>query len=506
MPSTTQPGTVVEVRNLVKSYGAIRALRGVSASFLPGEIHGLLGANGAGKSTLVRMLAGLEQPDDGRIVIDGEPQVIHDSFDAGRKGFAFIHQELNLIPNFTAAQNIMLGQHSGSPLALRRFTGVPEEVAAAAHRIGIDFDLRTSVGALSVHRQWLVTIARALVADSRLIAMDEPTASLDAEEASRLMAVAKDLATDGVAILFISHRLEEVMELCDRATVFRDGRVVSTMQRTDMTKGNLIAAIVGRAGTEPADHNGRSSSRRTGKSVLAVRGIRRGKMIRGADLDLREGELLGLAGLVGSGRTELARVIFGADRPDSGAMTLHDRPYRPRSIADAIKQGIAYVPEERRAEALFLDQSVECNVHAASWKALVGRFLPLVSMRRSSRLAESTTKELGVVLRAGGIKQGVGQLSGGNQQKVVLGRWLETEPRILLLDEPTRGVDIGARTDIYKRIREIAQTGLTVLVISSEFEELLECDRVAVMSRGQVVGELEGEAISVNRMLELCYT
>jgi ABC-type sugar transport system ATPase subunit len=333
--------------------------------------------------------------------------------------------------------------------------------------------------------------------------MDEPTGSLDAEESSRLLGVCSDLASQGVAVVFISHRLDEVMSICDQVTVFRDGSVTASLRKDEITRERLVHGIVGHALTPrpPGETRTAASSR----VALEVTGIRRGRSVDGASLRLHEGELLGIAGLVGAGRTELARIIFGADAPDAGTMTLYGEAYAPRGVHDAKSAGIAYVPEERRSEALFLQLPITSNLHAAAWAGRSSKLNPFVSQRRADRDALARCEELGVVMRAGGTRQPISALSGGNQQKVVIGRWLETNPRVLVLDEPSRGVDIGARADIYRRIRAIAEQGMSVIVISSEFEELLECDRVAVMSRGRVVGELTGDDIAVADMLGLCY-
>ncbi|MFF2852350.1 sugar ABC transporter ATP-binding protein [Streptomyces sp. NPDC058001] len=494
---------LIQVRGLVKTYGAIRALRGVDVSFRRGEIHGLVGANGAGKSTLIRCLAGLEQPDEGDILVDGEGTHVHGPSEAARLGLAFIHQELNLVKSFTGAQNIMLGSHRGSMLALRRLRKVPPAVLQAAERVGIDFSLDTPVAELTVHQQWLVTIARALVEDRTLIAMDEPTASLDAQEAAKLLKVTRELAASGVAVVFISHRLDEVTEVCDRVTAFRDGLVSLTLPRTDLTRDAVVRAIVGHAVTPGA---GATAFRTTEHTPVALRldRLSRGRAVHDVSLTLHEGEVVGIAGLVGSGRTELARLIFGADRPDSGTMTLEGQPYRPGSIPQAIARGVAYVPEERRSEALFLTHSVEDNLHITVWdRRRASRWLPFISPRASRAAAKETCRTLGI--KAGDPRQPVLGLSGGNQQKVVMGRWLATQPKILIMDEPTRGVDVGARADIYARVRETNAAGTAVLVISSEFEELLECNRVLVMSEGRLVGELTSGDITVPNMLHLCY-
>lgn len=493
----------VEVVGLVKAYGAIQALKGVDVTFRRGEIHGLVGANGAGKSTLVRSLAGLENPDSGEIRVDGLPISIHSPSAAARLGFAFIHQELNLVLGFTAAQNILLGNRGPEHKVVGNFRRIPESVRAAADRVGIDFPLDRLAGDLTTHQQWLVSIARALMNESQLIVMDEPTGSLDAEESARLLQVCRDLAAQNVSVVFVSHRLDEVIAICDRVTVFRDGRVATSLEKNQISRETLIAGIVGRAVTAGAGRTGRDF--RDQPVVLSVENVKRGRSVNGASLQLHEGEMLGIAGLVGAGRTELARIIFGADGADAGQMRLFGEPYSPLGVQDAKKARIAYVPEERRAEALFLQASITSNLFAASWPRRASRWFPYISQGRADRDALSVGKDLGVVMRSGGARQPIQALSGGNQQKVIIGRWLQTEPLVLLLDEPTRGVDVGARADIYGQIRTIVERGMSVIVISSEFEELLECDRVAVMSRGAIVGELTGDAITVADMLKLCY-
>lgn len=498
-----QTHSLVVVRGLAKTYGAIRALRGVDISFRRGEIHGLVGANGAGKSTLIRCLAGLEQPDEGAVLVDGRVTHIQGPADAADLGFAFIHQELNLVKSFTGAQNIMLGSHQGSMLSPRRFGGVPQAVLRAARRVGIDFPLDVPVFELTVHQQWLVTIARALVEDRVLIAMDEPTASLDAQEAAKLLEVARELAASGVAVVFISHRIDEVTDVCDRVTAFKDGSVSLALPRTEMTRESIVRAIVGHGVTPGAGVTAFDSTERA-RVVLSLQGVGRGRTVRDVSLALHEGEVVGIAGLVGSGRTELARLIFGADRPHSGTMVLDGKPYRPRSIPYAVKRGVAYVPEERRSEALFLTHSVEDNLHITVWdRRRISRWLPLIGPRSSRAAADDTCRALGI--KTADSRSPVVGLSGGNQQKVVMGRWLATAPKILILDEPTRGVDVGARADIYARIREANESGSAVLVISSEFEELLECNRVLVMAEGRIVGELTSDEITVPNMLHLCY-
>ena len=334
--------------------------------------------------------------------------------------------------------------------------------------------------------------------------MDEPTAALGHEEAENLMGVARALASDGVAIIYVSHRLDEISALCQRVTVFKDGAVVAAFDRRSgpFDQRELIRAIVGHdvAPLTPSGSDGGSDAR----PILAVRGVQRLPAVRGVDLELRPGELLGIAGLVGSGRSELARLIFGADGMDEGSMELEQAEYRPKGVPEAVAAGVAYVPEERRSQGLFMARTTEFNMNIGSWKRLRALPpLPITSRRRSRRQVDYLCAALRV--KSARWDTPVWQLSGGNQQKVVMGKWLALEPKVLILDEPTRGVDVGAREEIYGRIRELAGRGAGVIIISSEFEELLACDRVIVMREGRVVGELVESGVSVHAMLHLCY-
>jgi ribose transport system ATP-binding protein/rhamnose transport system ATP-binding protein len=358
------------------------------------------------------------------------------------------------------------------------------------------------VKGLPIAENWLINICRALVHRSRLIVMDEPTASLSASESERLFAIIRDLANSGVTILYVSHRLDEILDLCDRVTVFRDGRSVDEFVRDGLTRHKLVEAIVGKA---HAEYIKAAHQKTGGDIVLDVKNLARRPRVKGVSFSLHRGEVLGIGGLVGAGRTELARLIYGADQPDGGSMILSGRPFRPRSPSAAVKAGLGLVPEERRAEGLVLSKSVLFNLGLANLDSLTLRkSLPLLSRKRQSRMATETIKALAV--KTEGVDQPVGRLSGGNQQKVVIGRWLQRKPDVLILDEPTRGVDIGARGEIHKLIRQLAQSGMAVLVISSEPDELPDlCDRVLVMAEGQVVRELSRDELSRNAIVKASY-
>ena len=499
----TQPASPFLVANRVrKAFGGAQALRDVSFDIRPGEVHGLVGANGAGKSTFIRILAGLNHPDAGTIVVDGRPTVIDTPHRASALGMSFIHQELAFVPGMTVLQNILLGLPKPSRFGLTDWRAAARAVAPIANRVGITAPLDASVKGLSTAENWLINICRALVREARLIVMDEPTASLSASEAERLFAIIRDLSASGVAILYVSHRLDEILSLCDRVSVFRDGSTVARFERDELSREGLVEAIVGGAvATGTRGDAGRLSD----EVVLDVKRLRRPPKVQDVSFSLHKGEVLGIGGLVGAGRSELARLIFGADRPESGRMLLHGRPHAPRSPAAAVAHGVGLVPEERRAEGLVLSKSIAFNLGLANLdKVVIGRLLPLLSRRAQKSLALDTIKALAI--KAEGPDTPAGRLSGGNQQKVVIGRWLQRRPDVLVLDEPTRGVDIGARGEIHRLIRELAQSGMAVLVISSEPDELPDlCHRVLVMAEGRIVRELEGSAVSRAAIVEASY-
>ena len=492
----------LEAANITKSFGGVQALKGVSLALRPGEVHGLVGANGAGKSTLIRILAGLVQPDSGRITVDGHAVALATPHRATDLGMSFIHQELAFIPGMTVVQNIMLGLPKKTRLGMIDWRAIARDVAPTTARVGLTAPLFANVKGLSTAENWLINICRALMRKARLIVMDEPTASLSASEAERLFAIIEDLARSGVAILYVSHRLEEILRLCHRVTAFRDGQSVAQLDAASLSRASLVQAIVGHA-VEQVSRTPQSAER--GVTVLAVRGLARFPRVRGVSFDLHRGEVLGIGGLVGAGRSELARLIFGADKRDAGSMVLNGRPFAPRSPTAAVRAGLGLVPEERRAEGLLLTKSVAFNLQIANLAAIrKSAALPFIDYRKRASLCHSIVRDLAI--KTATIETPVGGLSGGNQQKVVIGRWLLRLPKVLILDEPTRGVDIGARREIHRLIRELADKGMAVIVISSEPDELPDlCDRVLVMAEGQIVRELSGDAISRNAIIEASY-
>jgi len=486
-----------------KSFGGAEALKGVSLDIRKGEVHGLVGANGAGKSTLIRILAGLVQPDGGTVSIDGAPIAIPTPHRATELGMNFIHQDLALVPTMTVLQNIVLGQRKSTRFGLVDWQAVVRTVEPIAARVGIHASLDTKVRELSTAESWLVSICRALVHKARLIVMDEPTASLSHGEAERLFAIIADLAASGVAVLYVSHRLDEILHLCDRVSVFRDGASIAYLERRDLTRTALVEAIVGHRVTAEAVIQRTSP---TGAPVLTVSNLARRPRVNGVSFSLHRGEVLGIGGLVGSGRSELVRLIYGADRIDAGTMTIDGATFAPRNSTEAYRAGIGLVPEERRTEGLLLTKSIAFNLSLANLKSLTtSPILPMISARKRGELAREAVQSLAI--KTASIHAPVARLSGGNQQKVVIGRWLKRQPRILILDEPTRGVDIGARAEIHRLIRKLAADGMAVLVISSEPDELPDlCDRVLIMADGRIVRELAGDEISRAAIVAASYT
>jgi ribose transport system ATP-binding protein len=494
---------LVTLSGVTKSFGAITALDDVSVEFHRGEVHGLVGANGAGKSTLIKILAGAHSPDSGTIEVDGSPVTLRSTLDSQRLGLGFIYQELSLVPKFSVLQNLAMGQWETSAAGLVRWKGLRAKATEVLATVGLEKPLDFPAERLSVAEAWLVSIGRALMSDARLIAMDEPSASLSAEECDRLFAVVRGLASRGVCVLYVSHRLNEVVDLCQRVTVFRDGRVVDTLTGAGIDKPALVRGIVGSNPVPVEDTERPQEVARPHDPALSIRGLRRAPMVRGVDLDIMPGEVVGLTGLVGSGRTEVARMIFGADRPDGGEMVLGGKPYRPRSVVEAIRKGVALVPEERRSQGLFLDKSIDFNVSLPTLKAVRSGPLRLLSNRKRAQRSQAMVRSLDIKTRSTDTL--VRQLSGGNQQKVVMAKWLVDGCKVLLLDEPSRGVDVSARAEIYRVIRKQAADGTAVLVISSEFDELKGCDRVVVMREGRITANLSPAQATESAVLEASF-
>ncbi|QRM34044.1 sugar ABC transporter ATP-binding protein [Microvirga sp. VF16] len=489
MPGETVRHSLLEMRNISKTFAGIKALRGVSLDLRAGEVHSLMGENGAGKSTLMKILAGAYIPDPGSgILINGAPVQIQGPMAAKALGISIIYQELALSPNLSVAENIYLGRE------LRRAGFVDRQAMIAQSdnvlsRLGAPFTASALVRDLSIAERQLVEIARAIHANSRILVMDEPTTTLSERETDKLFGVVRQLRADGLAIVYISHRMNEVYALSDRVSVLRDGSYVGTLDREDILPEAVVQMMVGRdlSSFYKKEHDARGSR---GKVILSVRNIGDRRRVFDNSFDLHEGEVLGIAGLVGAGRTELARLIYGADARLSGTLTLDGQPCAIKSPVDAIRSGIVYLTEDRKQLGLFLDMSIEDNINLG----VIGRDAHPGGFLNAKRARERATQAIqSMAIRTPSASVSVGGLSGGNQQKVLLSRLLETKPRVLLLDEPTRGVDIGAKSEIYRLIDDLAKAGVGVIVISSELPEIIGvCDRVLVMREGRIAGEVGG--------------
>jgi len=496
---------LLRMTGISKRFPGVRALDDVQLEVGRGEIHALLGENGAGKSTLLKILSGAQPPDSGEIVFGGEPVTFASPHDAQRLGIVTIYQEFTLAPNMTIAENVFIGREPG----IRPFVNWRKMVAdtrVITKRIGLDMNPMALVRDLSVAEQQMVEIARALSMQSRLIVMDEPTSALSASEVDKLYRIARDLREQGLSIIFVTHRLEEVFEICDRYTVLRDGHYVGGGTVAETNVDNIIRMMVGREVNTLFAHR---QAAEPGEVALAVEGLTRNGnaqdphavVLDDVSLNVRRGEILGIAGLVGAGRTEVARAVFGADPFDSGRILVEGKPVTIRSPRDAIRHGIGLVPEDRKQQALFLALAVRMNLSMASLGALQ-RWGWFVDEPAESRMVEEYKRALKI--RMAGPEQLIANLSGGNQQKVVLARWLALRPKVLIVDEPTRGIDVGAKVEVHNLLYDMARSGIAVIAISSELPEVLAIsDRIVTMREGHVTGEIGREDATQEKLMSM---
>lgn len=495
--------TILSLENVRKRYGGIVALAGVSLSVTPGEVHGLIGENGAGKSTLIKILCGIVKPDAGKIVLSGAPFAPQTPKEAKAKGLQVVHQEFNLLPFLSVAENIAIEHLPRNAFGIVNKPKMNAQARTALDAIGLnDIDVSWPVERLGIAHRQLVEIARALATDSNVLILDEPTATLTARETERLFDIIKDLRKRGVAIVFVSHHLDEIFRICDRVTVLRNGETVFTQEIAKTSQAELVRKMVGQE--LQREMTGHFKSQTNSEKVLSLIKFRAAGSAneQGVTLDLHKGEILGIAGLVGAGRTELLRSIFAADQRISGKILQNGREVKFRSPRDAINSGIGFVTEDRKDEGLILSMAIAANISLASLSA-VSRS-GLLDRRAENIMTVSHAGDL--KLKYGGPSKAASTLSGGNQQKVVLAKWLARKPQILLLDEPTRGVDVGAKAEIYGLIRKLAESGLSLLVASSELPELMSlCDRILVMSQNAIVGELARPEFSQERILTYAY-
>jgi ribose transport system ATP-binding protein len=491
---TSRPPPVLEVEGVSKSFPGVRALEEVSFELRAGEVHALLGENGAGKSTLIKILCGVHRPDSGTIRLGGEPVRVASPRHAQALGIAVVHQELVLEPYLSVAENVFLGRQPVGRFGLvdrRRMHG---ETARLLGRLGVELDPGTPLGELPMASRQLVAIARAVSSSARVLVFDEPTTSLTQRESDLLFAAIRRLRADGIGIVYVSHRMQEIFNLCDRVTVLRDGRRIATWRVAETDLAGLIGMMIGREVGEVR----RVDAARTGPAVLEARGLGRRGVLHDISFALREGEIVVMAGLVGAGRTEVARALFGDLATDAGEILVEGVPVRVRSPRDAIRAGIGLVPEDRKEQGLVTALSVRQNLALPSLRRLAP--FGIVRAGAERRLAEEYVRRLAI--RTPSTAQAVKHLSGGNQQRVVIAKWLATRPKALIVDEPTRGVDVGAQAEIHGLLRDLARAGMAVLMISSDLREILTMsDRILVMHRGRIVAELPGRGSTQEQIM-----
>lgn len=484
---------VVEVRDIVKSYGGVRALTSVSLTLTAGEVHCLAGENGSGKSTLIKIISGVERPDSGEILVAGESHPSMTPSGAIRSGIQVIYQDFSLFPNLTAAENIAML----SELAARRRLSSPRRIRASAEQIvrelGLRLDLDAEVGTLSVADRQLIAICRALVNEAKVLIMDEPTTALTHSEVERLFVIVRRLQERGVAIVFVSHKLDEVLAISDRVSVLRNGEVVASGAVADFTTRDIATAMTGR---EVSEERVVAELDPAAEVLLEIEGLGRAAAFSDVSFALRQGEILGLTGLLGSGRSEIAEAIFGVLPADRGIIRVAGRTRSIRSIADAIRAGIGYVPEDRLSQGLFLDKSIADNMVAASLDRYRGRLRLLDRARIRASIAELFDR---LRIKAPNARAAVRSLSGGNAQRVVIAKWIDRAPAVLMLNGPTVGVDIGSKEEILNLLREQAALGRGIIVISDDIPELVaSCHRVLIVRQGRVVAELAGDEIDAD--------
>lgn len=507
-PAPPAPGTenapggaqnLVVMEGIEKSFPGVHAISHGHFELRPGEVHALLGENGAGKSTLMKVLAGVYTKDAGKIILKGKEVEVPNPKAAQQLGISIIHQELNLMPHLTVAQNIFIGREPrrGLPFLLDE-KEINEKTLKLFETLHIKLDPTTKVADLTVAMQQMVEIAKALSIGFEVLIMDEPTAALTDSEINELFRIIRQLRDQGVGIVYISHRLEEIKLISDRVTVMRDGHFIDTVNTKDVTMDRIINMMVGRTIFEAAPE---IPEKPNDEVVLDVEHLNRGRQVRDVSFNLKRGEILGFAGLVGAGRTEVSRAIFGADRPTSGTIKVHGKEVRIHSPQDAVNAGIGYLSEDRKRFGLALGMDVETNVVLATFQKFL-RFLGWVDAPKTRETANHYVKALSI--KTPGLQQQVKNLSGGNQQKVIIGKWLTANTDILIFDEPTRGIDVGAKSEIYRLLNDLAQQGKGIIMISSELPEVLRMShRIVVMCEGRITGELPGQGATQEKIMEL---
>lgn len=488
-----QVSPVLEIRDISRRFGNTQALDGVSLRLYPGEVHALLGENGAGKSTLIKIVTGVHQPDSGQILLDGRPVHIGSTLAAQRLGIAAIYQEPLMYPDLNVAENIFIAHAGRGPFV--DWGRMYREAEALLAQLDVRLDVRLPARGLSVAAQQTVEIAKALALQVRVLIMDEPTAALSAHEVEQLFAIVRRLRDQGVAILFISHRMEEVFAIADRITVFRDGRLISSAPRAEVTPEQAIRDMAGRSVEQlfPRRHTVRD------QVLVEVRDLSRQGAFQGISFDVRAGEVLGFAGLVGARRTDVGLALFGIAPADSGTVRIDGQLVRITNPRQAMRHGIAYVSEDRRGLGLSLPMSIAANITLPTLRRYLN---PLGLLRQADEIATAEAYRQRLAIRAPSVAIEVGKLSGGNQQKVMLSKWLNTRPRLLILDEPTRGIDVGAKAEVHQMIDDLAAEGVAIILISSDLPEVLAMsDRVLVMREGRQMAIFSRQEATQERVL-----
>ncbi|MCR9108837.1 sugar ABC transporter ATP-binding protein [Marivita sp. XM-24bin2] len=486
---------VLRLEDIVKTFPGVRALDGVSFSVFPGEVHALMGENGAGKSTLMKVLGGIYQPDGGAIFMEDQQVVMAGPLEAKAKGVMFIHQELSLAAELSVAENIYLGELPRKSFGRVDWAKLTEQTDAILKKLNVSFDAKTRVGDLSIANQQMVEIARALTVDAKAVIFDEPTASLTDAEKVVLFDVIADLKRDGVGIIYISHRMEEIFKITDRISVLRDGQYQGTVNTADSTEESITQMMIGRK----LDLSRNASHHELGDVALEVRGLSCGKLYQDINFEVRRGEVVGFYGLVGAGRTEIAETLFGLREPSAGQILLEGEEVRIHSPADAISRGISLVPEDRKGQGLVLGMNCRDNMTLPQVDDLKAG--PFVAEGAEVAIFDQYRDRLDI--RTPGWRAQAGNLSGGNQQKIVIGKWLSMHPNLLIVDEPTRGIDVGSKSEIHKLLRELAAQGYAVMVISSEMPEVLHVsDRIIAMYSGRVMRTFTSEEVTEDSLIK----
>lgn len=480
---------MLSVQHITKRFGTVTALDDVSFDIYEGQVHGLVGENGAGKSTLMKILSGVHKKDEGKVFFDGKEMNIKRPLDSLELGLSIIYQEFNLIESMSVGENIFLNR-------FREVGGMKKthrEARALLDSIGSTIDTHTPVEDLSVSEKQMVEICKALSFHSKLIIMDEPSTTLTNEEMKRLISIINDLRSKGITIIYISHKLDEIFELCDRVTIMRDGHVIDTRNTSEMNRADMIAKMVGRT----IENEYPPRAQKVGETILEVRNLNT-KKLHDISFTARRGEILGLVGLVGAGRTETVRAIFGADRLHSGEVWLEGKKLDIKSPLDAKNHGFGFVPEERKGQGLLLNFDIATNISMAAFDHFTDK--GVLNKKKEKEIVEKQIKALGV--KTPGADERIGNLSGGNQQKCLIARWLELSPKVLIMDEPTRGIDVGAKYEIYVLMKEIAEAGGTIIMISSELPEVLNMsNRVYVLCDGHVAGEFDAAEVTDTQVM-----